>query len=348
MPLKLTRRTGSSVWWITGTVDGQRIRQSTGRTERRQAEQVLAAEGQKRHRASVFGQEAVVEWGDAIASYLEANPQKPGTVALLERLTRVMNGKLLREINQVALDQAVRVLCRPDAAPATKQRNVIVPLQAVLRHAARRGWCAVPTFEKPKGATGVKRTRWLTPAEFGALHTKATPHLKPLLAFLVGTGVRLSEALELEWPDVDLEHGRAKVWQKQGNERVLSLVPAVSAALTALPGREGRVFLQANGAPFRDTGRTSGGQIKTAFNAACRRAGLEEVSPHTLRHTWASWRYADLRDPMALRDEGGWSTIAQVERYAKLVPASMLPAIRAAWGLSRAGHSLRRKAGGGT
>jgi integrase len=334
MPLKLTRRAGSSVWWITGTLDGQRVRQSTGRTDRREAEDILARQSSRLHRAAVFGQEAVVEWGDALASYLDANPQKAGSLALLDKLNRVMDGKLLREINQAALDQAIRILCRPGAAPATKQRNVIVPLKAVLNHAARRGWCSPPAFETPKGAGGVKRTRWLTPAEWRRLETAAAPHLRPLLVFLVGCGTRLSEALELEWEAVDLAHARAVVWQKQGNERTLDLPPAVVAALANLPGRDGRVFRTDDGKPYRDTQRTSGGQIKTAFMGACRRAQVRGVTPHTLRHTWASWRMLYLNgNAFRLRIEGGWASTDQVDRYAKLVPDSMLPEIKAAWGL---------------
>jgi integrase len=49
---------------------------------------------------------------------------------------------------------------------------------------------------------------------------------------------------------------------------------------------------------------------------AIRRAGLEpELTPHNLRHTWASWHYALNRNLLALKIEGGWSPIALVKRY---------------------------------
>lgn len=344
MPLKLTRRAGSAYWWITGTIDGRRLRESTGRTDRGEAEDVLRRKSEAVHRAAIFGPEAVVGWGDAVASYLEVQTVKAGTLVFLERLTDHFGATLLREINQVAVDRAIRALCRPEAAPATKLRNVIVPIQAVMNHAARRGWCARPAFEKPKGSTGVKRTRWLSPDEWTRLDAVAAPHLRPLLVFLVGTGARLSEALELEWRAVDLTHARATVWQKQDNERAIDLPPSVVAAMANLPHREGRVFLTDDGRPYRDTGRASGGQIATAFHGACRRAALNGVTPHTLRHTWASWRYAHHRDPMRLRDEGGWGTIAQVERYAKLAPETMLPGIRSAWGMGPVAGKRRRSA----
>ena len=62
-----------------------------------------------------------------------------------------------------------------------------------------------------------------------------------------------------------------------------------------------------------DRDRRSGGQIKTAWHGAIRRAGLNpELTPHDLRHTWASWHYALNRDLLALKQEGGWSSVLLV------------------------------------
>jgi integrase len=331
MPLDLTRR--GKTWYITGTLDGRRVRESTGRSEKRQAEDILAARAQQLHRAAVFGPASVTGWGDAVLSYTEVTKPSPNTAALLERITDFFGRTLLKDIDQAALDRACKALLRPGAAPATRLRNVIGPVQAVLNHAARRGWCAPLPLEKPEGATGIKRTRWLTPAEWTRLHDASADHLRPLLTFLVGTGCRMSEAMDLEWPMVDLAHAQARVWQKQGNERTVTLPPAVVAALAGVKGREGRVFRTAAGEPYRDLERASGGQIKTAWAGACRRAQIAGATPHTLRHTWATWRYAYHRDPMRLRDEGGWASLDQVERYTKLAPETILPGVLAAWGL---------------
>ncbi len=70
------------------------------------------------------------------------------------------------------------------------------------------------------------------------------------------------------------------------------------------------------GLPYERRSDNGGGQIKTGFVAACRRAGIEDFSPHCCRHTWATWHYAANRDLLALKELGGWKTIAMVERYA--------------------------------
>ena len=46
-----------------------------------------------------------------------------------------------------------------------------------------------------------------------------------------------------------------------------------------------------------------------------------ELTPHSCRHTWASWHYAPHKDLLLLKQDGGWSSVALVERYAHLLPA---------------------------
>jgi integrase len=82
------------------------------------------------------------------------------------------------------------------------------------------------------------------------------------------------------------------------------------------------VFRRPAGLPYApldpsNPGDTSaGGRIKKAFRGAVRRAGLADLHPHDMRHTWATWHYAQHRDPNALMALGGWKTPAMVFRYA--------------------------------
>lgn len=62
----------------------------------------------------------------------------------------------------------------------------------------------------------------------------------------------------------------------------------------------------------------------------------DDVSPHTLRHTWATWHYAVHRDLLRLKHEGDWSSVGLVERYAKLAPSAAVPAILVSWGAASA------------
>src|SRR5262249_58511369 len=91
---------------------------------------------------------------------------------------------------------------------------------------------------------------------------------------------------------------------RKGEARRLRLHARVVSALRGLRHKQGRVFRRPDGLPYaqKDDG---GGQIKTAFNGACRRAGITNFSPHKCRHTWATWHYAANQDLIAPMKIGG-------------------------------------------
>jgi integrase len=233
----------------------------------------------------------------------------------------------LATIDQDVLTRLRDKLLKPDASPATFAREIVEPFRAVLRYAARQGWCPEPHFISPKRSPG--RTLFLMPAEAERLIAKANTYLKPLLVFLLGTGARVSEALELEWRDIDLAGRRALLWKtKSGRRRIASLPGSVIAALSALPHREGAVFRSQHGS-YTNADRGSGGQFRKAWVTALRGADLDpKFTPHVCRHTFATWHYALHRDLLALKAEGGWATVTMVERYAKLMPAGYEAEIR--------------------
>ena len=67
-----------------------------------------------------------------------------------------------------------------------------------------------------------------------------------------------------------------------------------------------------------------GGQIAAGFNKARASAGLgRDVTPHTCRHTWATWHFAVQKDFVRLMVEGGWSKADMALRYTKLAPLDL-------------------------
>ncbi len=353
MPLKLIKRKESAYWYVCGTVQGTFIRESTGTTVKKKAEEYRAQRESELWQESIYGPKSVVTFQHAVASYLEAHERSDATKAYLSRLLEFFRDVRLIDISQTMVDEAYKKVLRDgaDAQPATKIRAVLTPLKAVMEFAAVRDWCERPAFERPKVPKA--RTPFLKPDEVVAIIRNAAPHLQPLLIFLAGTGARASEALELEWRNVDLIGKRAILWQKQGTERHVILPPVVLHALAEIPYREGRVFRPMRhgrlSQGYYDNGRNEGGQFKTGWAGACRRAGMPgkvrqwvpkgersekeqfvpEYTPHTLRHTWATWHYCLHHDLLLLKEEGGWDTITTVTRYAKRMPDEYAPSIRA-------------------
>jgi integrase len=301
------------------------------------AEEAATLEGALLRRAWHGERRGSRTFAEAVTSYLEATPRTESTKARVRRLLLALGPET--RLSQVDQDTAIRLrrsVLRVDAKPATYLREVVTPLRAILRAAAEQGWCDPPRIKAPKTADG--RTHYLLPAEAERLIAAAAPHIRPLLVFLLGTGARMAEAIEIDWRDVDLTGARAIFWRtKNGHRRNAILPPRVIASLAGLPHRDGRMFRHRRG-HYEGRDRGYGGQIKTAWRGALRRAGLDpELTPHDLRHTWASWHYALNRDLLALKIEGGWSSVGLVERYAHLLPAGHEGAIRQFLGWHQAG-----------
>jgi site-specific recombinase XerD len=55
--------------------------------------------------------------------------------------------------------------------------------------------------------------------------------------------------------------------------------------------------------------------VRNVFDSACERAGLKGVTPHTLRHTFASRLVMTGMDLWTIQDLEGWKRLAMVERY---------------------------------
>ena len=169
------------------------------------------------------------------------------------------------------------------------------------------------------------RLRFLELEEEIRLLAAAKEPLRTLIVLGIHTGLRLqSEALTLRWHDVDLRRGLVTVqaaFAKNGRTRSVPLDSVVRAALQQLKASakaEG-VFVSREGKALNS--------IRTAFQTACKAAKLSGVTPHTLRHTFASMLVMSGVDLRAVQVLGGWQTIGMVERYSHLSPAHLAQAV---------------------
>jgi integrase len=327
MSLKLTRRHGSPHWYIRGTVRGVTVDESTGVADRKAAETIRAQREWQIIQASIHGRKATASFLEAAVAYMEAGGER----RYLKRLIGHFGNLPLAKIDQAAIDQAAKILC-PSAAPSTVNRQIHTPVSAVVKYAAARGLCDYKQIERPRQPRG--RVRWLTPSEADRLIAACSEHLRPLVIFLLYTGARLSEALYIDWQQIDLARGQVQfLATKNGDARGVPLHPRIVATLANLPHPHGEVFRRPDGKPYARKADRSGGQIKTAFQGACRRAGIVDLSPHDCRHTWATWHYAANRDLVALMELGGWKSEKMVLRYAHMNVAHLARSIAALpWG----------------
>jgi len=133
---------------------------------------------------------------------------------------------------------------------------------------------------------------------------------KAILEFLYSTGARVSEAVNLKKEDVDLIGGVAKVMGKGKRERILPLgEPAIKAINDYLKKRKDKsefLFVNYRGEKLSDRG------VRLIIEKYIKKLSLNAgISPHTLRHTFATHllnRGADLRSVQELLGHKSIST----------------------------------------
>ena len=145
---------------------------------------------------------------------------------------------------------------------------------------------------------------------------------KALAELLYGSGLRISEALGLNCNDVNLASGVARVMGKGSKER---LAPLSDTALTALKAYmevrgsfspasgERTLFLGARGGPLPRP------QANRILANLCVKAGLPAaVSPHALRHSFASHLLQSGADMRAVQELLGHARLSTTQRYTHL------------------------------
>ena len=118
-------------------------------------------------------------------------------------------------------------------------------------------------------------------------------HIHPILVTALHTGMRKSELLHLRWSDVDFRQGTVTVQPKEDwntknyNSRIVSLTPALHETL-----QEHRENTAESGIKSKYVFTYQGERIKRditdSLRTVVKKAGLENVTLHTLRHTFAS------------------------------------------------------------
>lgn len=297
------RQKGSPYYYLRGTIRGETVYESTGTTDPEAAEALCITRAAQLLKRSVFGAKAVAIFDEAVGRYLASGGSKRflGTydpqTDTWSGLVGHFRGKLMMEIDQAALDAAA-IKLYPKASPETRNRQAYTPFIAVWNAGVpdlcnERAWTRPKTSKKLRNGKLVRRNRerWAPVDEFQRLYAAAAPHFQNLLLFLVLTGCRPIEAFRLDWQDVDLGT-RWVVFRdtKNDEDRGTAINQQLMVMLANMKGnRKGKVFRTELGRPYSDKEAVSGGQCKTAWSGACRRAKLAKLDPKDPHKTRLIW-----------------------------------------------------------
>jgi integrase len=290
MSLKIYKR--GEVWHYRGSVAGRRLRGSTGAANKETAARI-ANEIEARHwKHRLDGPTAVLTFAQAAINYRAAG--KP--TRFLEPIEDYWKDTLVKNMTSGAIQQAALVIY-PMASSATRNRQAIVPTQAIINHAAESELCPRIRVKRFKVDTKSKIPATLEWCQAFMAHSK--PHLGGLALFMFLTGARISEALTVRWEDIDFNAKLVLIRQtKLGNERRAHLPQSLIVALANIPRVKSRpVFLY-----------TMRSNCIRVWRTAVKRAGIAPLSFHSCRHGFATALLQAGIDPVTIAKLGGWKT----------------------------------------
>ena len=212
---------------------------------------------------------------------------------------------------------------------ATSAGRAVVAVRGLHRFAHREGLTEqdpardvrppAPARRLPKAITLEQVERLLEAA--GADSTPRALRDRALLELLYGTGARISEAVGLSVDDLERGAGLVRLDGKGGKQRVVPVGSYAQRAVDAYLVR-GRPALAAAG---RGTpalllnargGRLSRQSAWTVLRATAARAGLDvEVSPHTLRHSFATHLLDGGADVRVVQELLGHASVTTTQVY---------------------------------
>ena len=285
----LAKRNGFYICW---TESGRSRECSTGTADRAAAEIFFAEWLQQRGRHNGPSDPAQILVTEVLNDYARERGPKVTAPDVMGRAVEVLAGFWQgMPVTSVSPQTCERYLEKRARSNGTTRRELGV-LQAAINWAHKNGRLtrSVPVTLP---ASPAPRERWLTRQEAARLiraaRTQKARLYMPLFILLgLYTGRRKEAILSLRWPQIDLQAGlidfeiagRNRTNKRRGKVRIPSrLLPHLRRARQR--GTDLGYVLHING--------DSIGNIKKGFAAACVRAGLDDVTPHVLRHSAATW-----------------------------------------------------------
>ena len=257
-----------------------------------------------------------VTLGDLIGRYIkEALPSMKGYVEDSYRLKAIQRRDIAK-INMARLSSLQIASYRDErltkVAPNTVIRELAY-LSSVINHARREWGINIPNpvlmVRRPQMPKW--RDRVISEEELKRLLEQLEPTgrrnvwMKPLVLLALETGMRRGELLRLQWTDINLQKRTATLWETKNEER--RIVPLSSKALEVL------LFMPRSlcGAIFP----LKAAAQEKAFKEAVKRAGINDLRFHDLRHSAITRMAKKLPNLIELASVSGHKSLRMLQRY---------------------------------
>lgn len=239
-------------------------------------------------------------FNEAVISYLDNG----GEAKYLERIKAILGDRLLKDIFPFDVREvALQLYPETSHSGSTRNRCAVSPIRAVILHAYDRGWCPLIRIkrfkqDKPKRkdpANSIWMYAFIKECEKSNLYGLAA-----LVLFMHQTAARISEAIRLEWPQVDFINRKILILRtKTGINSERYLTDELIHRLSNLPKLENKPVF----------GYISRFSINERIKAVCQRANISYKSSHLAgRHSFATNAIKSGIDIKTAMDAGDWKS----------------------------------------
>ncbi len=359
--MSLYKRKDSKIWWINiSSPNGKRIRESTGTTNKKEAQEYHDRKKSDVWRQSKLNEKPRRLWQEAVIRFLNEKRNIPSyefLVTNIKHLDVFLQSKYLDEIDEEVVSKIIETRMNEPYQRRSGGKSYYITERTMnaslatlksLLNCANNNWRwidhipKIQLLEIPKSKK--HRVIWLTKEEAQVLIDECPEHLKALVIFSLATGLRESNVTLLEWSQIDLEQKIAWIHPDQSKNAKPIPVPLNDDALGVLIDQKGKHVTRV----FTYKGKPITKANTAAWRKALDRAGIAPFFPpdcanqnymakgypskeldeykytkfrwHDLRHTWASWHVQAGTPLPVLQKLGGWSCYEMVLRYAHLAP----------------------------
>lgn len=343
------------MWWMSFSYQGKQVRRSTGTSDRKLAEAILAKVRVNIVEGRYFEmlQERERTFREMMDRYMkECAPKKASKSNLrdqtcLKHLLPYFGEKALAEVTP-KLIAAYKVKRREEgsapatlnneqrdarkrrqkaAAPATLNKELGL-MKAAFNVAIREWeWCRDnPVRRVSMERVNNARVRWVNDDEFASVLERCPDWLKPIVQVARYTGMRRENIIGLQWDQVDFFRKVILLDQTKNGDRLgIPLCERVVEVFKVLARvrhiRSKYVFTGPEGQPYE------GAAASMAFIRACRAAGIENFRFHDLRHTFASLLVQRGVDLYRVQRLLGHRDGRMTQRYSHLSPENLREAV---------------------
>lgn len=338
------RRRGTRKPWCLDYKDasGKRIREKTSATNKLQAEKILNERLSQVAKAEFLGIKTSEQLESIKFRTFVSDVYLPAFLANRKETTEISQLSLARTLVPVFGDRLIRditvreILSYRDRrltaqtrrgkkkrlSPSTVNREITF-LSGVFQEAVTRGYLERnPCREFQRLPENNKRDRYLTRDEYDRIYAFLPNWLRPMVELAVYTGMRLGEVINVKRADIDWENCQIKLTKTKNNKTryapMNSNLEDTLRRIHPFMGPEGHSpYLFVNPQTGRPYFRTS---PRASFVKAVKTAGIDDVTFHTLRHTFASWMIQAGVSKDVVQMILGHGSSHMTDRYAHLAP----------------------------